>query len=485
MQVLYNYISDTRYKPTSDNKVTYSPNWTGYENEAYVNSMASTYSFLLPSDDAFKGYEDTPHGGYVDPFSVYENKPVSFRFRVDSKDKVFPVLAEAFEVDTTSGSGWKVNYGKPARGASQPTGSGASGLGRVNNRLSDILDNLIIVHGQKGARGFHSGQTIYLNKAGGPVQVEFQGEKVVGIAGSAQMERGTMIPVTQTVDLTETGNGVSYLLDSIPSSTLTSPYDLIHDLVKHPDYKEFANLLVPGSGLADKNANGSTNHPYLGNGITCLGNYHYTIYVPDSTGIQTLIKNHQLPTLEEYEQWGALQDSIKEYNTVRTEGGQKVKYISDEDADSLMHLSDSCRQIILTTIANFLRYHIQDGSVYLGGEQGTTRYETSSYDDETSLFRRLRVENTGTAIKIFDDKPGAPANVVDGKHSNQVSRQYSFTTMEGDEARRWIYGSAYVVVHLIDRPLWYDGMLLPDGFPKPEVPTPTPIIVTDSEVKRK
>jgi hypothetical protein len=57
--------------------------------------------------------------------------------------------------------------------------------------------------------------------------------------------------------------------------------------------------------------------------------------------------------------------------------------------------------------------------------------------------------------------------------------------MEGDEARRWIYGSSYVVVHLIDRPLWYDGMLLPDGFPKPEVPTPTPIIVTDSEVKRK
>lgn len=487
MKVLYNYIADTRHKPNSENKPAYNPSWTGYENDAYVNSMASTYSFLLPCDSAFRGYDDTPNGGYIEPYSVYQNNPVSYRFFVDPNDKTFPVSAEAYPVVERDGAKY-VNYGQLSPNSNQPRSTGPSGLGRVNNRLNDILNNLIIVHGQKGAQGIHAGQDIYLNKAGAPIRVKFEGDKVVGIAGSSQMERGTFIPVKQVMDLSQTGNGKSYLLDSIPMPTLTSPYNLIHDTINHPEYTAFARLLVTGSGLVDKNANKSTNHPYIGNGILSLGNYHYTIWVPKSETVQTLIDSRKLPTFEEYELWKEVVSNAKELNEERMEEGVKMKYLSDEALDSIQTLADSCQKVILTTIQNFLRYHIQDGSVYLGGAQGSSIYETAAYDDSTSLFRRLTVDNLGGAIKVKDAQ-GNVANVVVGDDSNKPTTQYSFSIkqegLDGGDNARWLYGESYVVVHLIDSPLQYEGMFLPVGFARPEYLTPTPIIVSDSDVKRK
>lgn len=453
LSVMYRYISDTRYKPPTRN---YTNDWTGYENEAYVNSMASTYSFLLPKDEAFNGF--------IDPYSIYEKKPVAYRFYVNSLDKNFPVSAEVFQVDTT---GNKMTItSQPA--TFQPTSTGSNGLGLINNRLGDFFDNLIIVHGQKGSQTFHSGQEIYLNKAGGPVRVKFQGDKVVGIAGSAQMERGTFIPVTEdlTFDQTESGNGVSYVLDSIPTSTLTTPYELIHDSVAHPLFRAFADLLGPSSSVVSKNYGSGDTHPYIDYGINILGNYHYTIYVPSSDKIEALIAAHKLPTDDEYDLWKEVADSAVILNT--------AGLITDDELDSIQTLSDSCRAYIQTVQSNFVRYHIQDGSVYLQGEQGSGIYETAAYDDETSLFRRLHVTNTGSAISVKDAR-GQVANVVPGDHSNLVSRQYVFT-----KNTRWIYGSSYVVIHNIDQPLLYsDSQLLPDDFPVPTFPE------TPSEVKRK
>ena len=158
--------------------------------------------------------------------------------------------------------------------------------------------------------------------------------------------------------------------------------------------------------------------------------------------------------------------------SISSETLQRAGLLTTAQEDSIKVVADSCQAIIMNVLNNFVRYHIQDGSVYLGGEQNSIVYETAAYDDETSLFRRLTVENQGSAINVKDAR-GVTAHVVVGDHSNQVSRQCVFT-----KSNRWLYTASYVVIHQIDDVLLYSNdQLLPDGFIHPTYPAP-------SEVKR-
>jgi len=377
---------------------------------------------------------------------------------VDPSDQYFPVSATVYEAVLDSAT---MTY-TPTETATtfQPRThnlSGADGgLGLINNRLTDFFDNLIIVHGQKGAQTFHEGQSIYLTKGGNPIQVRFEGGQVTGIAGSAQMEAGTFIPIADRYDLTENGNGISYLLDELPTTTLTTPYEILNDSVKHPEFLPFADLMASSSILSTSGDFDGT-HVCIGRALNIMGNFHYTIYVPAAEKINELVAAHKLPSLEEYDAWAAVLDSAVMLN--------RDSLMTDEELDSVRALKDSCQAIIQTTINNFIRYHVQDGSVYLGGEQGQGVYETASFDDASSRFRRLTVNNTGSAITVTDAN-GKTANVVVSS-SNLVARQYVFT-----KATRWYYVTSPVVIHLIDDVLLYSNdQLLPDGFPYPVPPT--------------
>lgn len=455
--IMYRFISDTRHKPSGDKKWTM--NWTGYENMAYVNSMASTYSYLLPKDDAFSAF--------IDPYSIYERKPAGYKFYVEPSDQNFPVSATIYEAELDSATMKYVVSETPTtfqpRTYDTTSGKADGGLGLINNRLSDFFENLIIVHGQKGAETFHVGQSIYLTKGGNPIQVRFDGGKVTGIAGSAQMEEGTFLTVSDVYDLTENGNGVSYLLDELPTTTLRTPYEVINDSVKYPEFTPFADLLASSSILSTEGSFDGT-HVCIGRALNILGNFHYTIFVPKAEKINALVASHKLPSLEEYDGWAAVLDSAIAFN--------RDGLLTDAELDSVRVLKDSCQNIIQTTINNFIRYHVQDGSIYIGGEQGQGVYETASFDEDASRFRRLNVNNTSAGITVTDAS-NKTVNVV-SSGSNIVSRQYVF-----DKTTRWYYITSPVVIHLIDDVLLYSNdQLLPDGFPYP-------VPLTRAEVKRK
>lgn len=447
--IMYRFISDTRYKPGG--KVSWTVNWTGYENLAYVNSMASTYSYLLPKDKAF--------GAFIDPYSIYERKPAAYRFYVEPQDQYFPVSASVYDAELDSMTNKYVATETPS--AFQPrthaTGTTADGgMGLINNRLSDFFENLIIVHGKKGSPTFHEGQSIYLTKGGNPIQVRFEGGQVTGIAGSAQMEEGTFIPIADRYDLTENGNGISYLLDELPTTTLKTPYEILNDTVNHPEFTPFADLLA-SSSILSTNGDFDGSHVCIGRALNILGNFHYTIYVPKADKINALVAAHKLPSLEEYDAWAEVLDTAVVLN--------KDGLMTEEQLDSVRALKDSCQAIIQSTINNFIRYHVQDGSVYIGGAQGSAVYETASFDDEGSRFRRLNVNNTSAGITVTDAS-GKTVNVITSG-SNIVSRQYVFT-----KTTRWYYITSPVVIHEIDDVLLYSNdQLLPDGFPYPVPPT--------------
>ena len=482
LSIMHEMIANTRHK--GDNSTgTF---WTLYEYQAYVNSMASTYSFILPRDKAF-----SPQAGEVaspDPFALTADEKTvwSFRYALNPSQTYFPVSATTYNLELDSLSGqWRMTDNRAATNR-QPTSQSTANLGLINNRLEDVLENVIVVHGGKHAQTFHEGQEIYLNKAGGPIKVRFEGGKVTGIAGSYHASKGWWIPVDEELifDQRASGNGVSYVVDSIPYSTTLSPYAAVHDTIAHPEFTSFARLLAPACSFVGQTFNAGKQST-IDYAFSMMGNYHYTIYVPQNSAIDELVRSKKLPTWETFEQWTDLktelaeysrdlQSQLKDYEKQLKEGSlseaefdalQAAADARQAEIDSLTLDATAHQDVIRSTIENFLRYHIQDGSVYLGGADSVGVYETATIEPTLHRFRRLNVSNLARTRQVTD-AAGHVTSVINGEHSNLMTRQYIFTKSD-----RQIYGSSYVVVHLTDHALSYgDETFLPDGFPDATYP---------------
>lgn len=396
--------------------------WKLHEFKAYLNSMSSTYSFLLPADAAY--------AYYVDPYSFTQNqKPAAWVFNMNSKVKD-PLQATSYLLDEEGNI-----TSKKAPTAAQPK------IAQVANRLYDIIDNCIIVHGQKGAETFRPSQTIYQTKTGSPVQVTFEGSKVTGVAGSMQINNGETTTIAEAFDMTDKGNGVTYIMNKLPQPTIITPDSLINDVKKYPEYTAFSRLLKSSSFY--QRTNTLDGHLAIGHPISLFGNYHYTVYVPESATIDKLINDGKLPSDELIEGWESLETKLKDFDPA---DGQEAAY---EAAQEMVkeHIDQ-----INASIDNFVQMHVQDGSVFLGGEQiSNVRFETASVDMEMSRFRTLTINNTGDAITVNVTNSSLTANVIAGENSNQMSRQYLFNSSD-----RTIFSSSYVVTHLIDKPLIYN-----------------------------
>ncbi|MBO7467692.1 MAG: hypothetical protein J6T94_08445 [Bacteroidaceae bacterium] len=439
LSVIYKAITDSRYSDRS----AVTPNWTINEYQAYLNSMACTYSFLAPTDNAF--------ANYIDPYSIYEGIPMGYRFYLDPSNAIYPVMAKAFKAEKHSDGTYHITD-QAVSGTSTVT------LGLVNNRLQDLLDNIIVVHGQKGAKPFHAGQTIYLNKAGSPIEVQFNGDEVTGIAGSQAMNEGRFITIApnNVTDLTAKGNGMSYVVGEIPMTTLTSPYKVLTDSLNHLEYAAFTQLLLGCSFVGDRVGNYRT----IDKAFSLLGNYNYTLYVPSSDKIDELVNSGKLPSWDLYDEWDGYAVVMTDY------ADSHPGTYTDEQLDSIAMLADSCKNVIQNTIENFIRYHIQDGSVYIGGVDTVAVYETAAIDTALNRFQRVRVRNTAAGYTVTDNT-GRTAHVVSGTNSNLPTRQYLF-----NKSNRYIYSSSYVVLQLIDNVLSYDDKQFLDvaTFPVPTYP---------------
>ena len=425
--------------------------WKLHEFKAYLNSMSSIYSFLLPTDDAFGYPAMAPEKVYyIDPYSfVDKQKPQAFVFTLNPKSKE-PVQATAYLLDEEG----NVTETKAAR-AAQPN------ITVVANRLYDIIDNSIVVHGQRDGKtkSFTPGQTVYQTKTGSPVSVTYSGSSVATIAGSKQMNENTSTPITQSYDKTAHGNGVTYIMSQLPQTTIITPDSMLNDVLHHPEYTAFSRLLKASSFYSKSNT--MDGHVAIGHPITLFANYHYTVYVPQNDLIDQLVAEGKLPSDQLINDYEKLMEALENYDPA-----EDMQTTYDEKVAEVKELQDKIQNII----DEFIRLHIQDGSIFIGGEQITNvLHETSSVDLEMSRFRTLSVTNTGTDISLtrtYKDMSGAEqtltANVIPGDDSNKVSRQYLFNSSD-----KTIFSSSYVVNHLIDKVLLYDEkeQFLPSTFP--------------------
>ncbi len=359
---------------------------------AYLNSMDSYYSFFIPTNKALTQY--------IDPVSYGQTKTKLYRFSWDTKATSITskVKASVWNIDLTTG---------------EKDSLGMATYGQIRDRLQDMLDYHIVVG------NVEDGNTYYKTKGGGTLKVNNVngGEGVMTVSGGFQLEKTTPLTVKEIYDESSDGNGKTYIIDSEP--LMTSQKSVFDILGEHPEFNKFLELLTGSDYIETVH-----NKVYAcgSNNISLFNTYHYTVYVPTNLSIQELQDAGKLPT------WVQVETEI-----------DPVK-----------------KETMTNQINNFLRYHIQDNSIYQGSGSSEGNYETACNNPETKRFYKLEVNATNNGITLKDLAGNISHVTSDPNLRNLMAREYQYNNKDA-AASTEIETSAYAVVHLIDKPLMYSS----------------------------
>ena len=415
--------------------------------KAYLSSTGTKYSFIIPTDRALKNYYDPVSRNRIDA-KTEDSTAVNYEFFINSQGNV---AAYAYLVDWSTLDDYGRGTVTDEPYSKTPAPDNKNSKGAVFNHMKDIINSSM-------AMGlFTPGQKFYTSKLGSPIVVDWDGNDVVGVAGSFQHERGYFIPVTSVFDKSEVGNGRSYIVDMEPiQSTTLSPYMAITD-PNRPEFESFASLLM---GCSFIGTNDGAGHATMDNCLKNLDNYHYTIYVPTSESIDPLIAEHKLPTSDDQSLIQAAIVNLEEAIDLEADQLKELDEPTKADSAQLVKLNADLEYLqmelanMTRVMENFVSYHIQDNAVYVeGANQDNQAYESACLDTVTTRFVKIRVNYTlGGQMKITDST--GKVHTVDSDVNNILTRQYYFNgaSLKGEGCEE-IYSSAHVVVHMIDSPM--------------------------------
>ncbi len=358
----------------------------------YLNSLNSYYSFFIPTNEALNNY--------IDPTSYGQAKTKLYRFKYDER-LANPVWAAVYEYNKETGEiGDSIGEDRDYE--------------HMRARLKDILDNHIVIG------NVEDGHEYYRTKGGQEIKVNNVSAGINGmtVSGSLQASNNQApLRVKDIYDQTKDGNGKVYVLEDEPIQTTNKT--VMDILREHDEFYEMAKLFEGSSMLEQLH---DKKYACAGENLSVFNTYHYTVYIPTNDAIKEMQKAGKLPTWEDVDKAAEMEDFKK------------------KTADSL-------------AIENFLRYHIQDYSLFIGAKpQARDGYETSLINENTGKFERLYTTLTDNNIEIRTvNRADAPAVMVDRSKGlyNLQAREYILNNMNAEEASG-VYTTSTIVIHQID-----------------------------------
>jgi hypothetical protein len=353
------------------------------------------------------------------------------RFHYDPSRKGNEVYASIHNIDMETGQ-----VGDSI-GVLNNTGGKNLRANPILNRLYNILDDHVVIG------DVEDGHEYYRTKGGSTLRVQNagQGAGAMTVEGSYQVNgESEPLAVDFVYDQTNGGNGKTYILEQ--GEVLGTRQTVFDILSQHEEFSRFRELLE-GSNLLESVHDGKY-ACHAENCISTFNNYHYTVYVPTNESIDRLIADGTLPTWED---------------------------VAQLDPDDPEQQAEAER--LSQKINDFLRYHIQDNSFFIGANNIVAKddqskdiveaqYETAFIDKKEKKFNRLTVTLTpsGDAITV-KDAVGNVRHVVTSDPSlyNQMAREYTYTTDSKSSSGNNIFASSSAVVHQIDGPLLVDAWL--------------------------
>ncbi len=416
------YLTDSVYAPVSYVAVT-APTlvndnmdvmrWSveEYGFLAYLHSMDSYYSYLLPTDEEF---------WYLDPLSIAQGKPEYWKFFYD--DDVKKVKVHVYDSLRVS---WKE----------------LTNTSMMQNRLEDLIDQHIIVDDIYAA--IDGSKRYYQTKGNGTVKVlPSATSDGLDIYGGLQVENDEAI-VVPDVKIMPGGNGKTFIMSSLVQSPSKSVYSAMKAQAGNetaPFYQFFKLMMDAGVFTMDDTYAMSDEYT-----VDIFNTYHYTVYVPTNEAILEAIANG-LPTYEEAEE-----------------------YLESVGVDPTSPEGEEYLELVASILHDFVCYHIHDNSVYIGGAQVNNReYQTGTLDEVDNIFRRLVVsaDNSSLVIKDYagnEHRVNAEDN-MEGVLYNIMTRDYLFNDGASGASEadldimrcKQIETSSFAVIHGIDGVLLYD-----------------------------
>ncbi|MCH5301299.1 MAG: hypothetical protein J1E77_00540 [Prevotella sp.] len=387
------------------------------EFEPYLNSMDSYYSFFIPTNDALLRY--------IDPCTYGENQKQMLEFYFD------------YETQNVKARRYNVSIEENGEVTVIDVAQENVPDNIIENRMNDILNQMIIVG------NVEDGHHYYKSKGGSPVYVSNPGvEGVMTVSGGWQLEKSQPITVGTIYDLSQTGNGKSYVTDSsLPMSTSKSVYTTLQE---SPEFSEFFDLLNGGdpdstaySLLTAQLGSSSSAKSCVDQNIKVFDTYNYTVYVPTNQVIRKLIDDGILPTWEDFEEQYEIYSNPEDYSAAEVAAAKEAAYV------------------IKNRIVNFMRYHIQDNSVFVSGEpQSEVQFETAKLNPENGRYFSLTVTADDNSMKITDQLKRTVNVTMNNGLYNKVCREYWF---QGAGNTRTIYTSNDAVIQQVDGALFYDA----------------------------
>lgn len=386
----------------------------------YLRSLLSCYQFFITPDECL--------GHYVDPVSMGKStaEHAYWKFTLNQMNDI---QATVYSLETSD----SINVVTDSK--------------IIKNRFNDILRShtLVVGSNQEFEAAVAGGQEYFVTMGYMPIRIKGTkaGAEMSGCGNTDENGHGingnTTIHIT---DASEKSNGTSYIVDGLIQNTLTSTYQNLNQstnsevINSQSPFYEFLRL-CNACGIFSNSATASVIplDPY----ITFLQQYDYTLYIPENELLREAMNKHYIPTPDELQELYEL-----------SAGGLET------------HI-DSLYNIAVDKLRRFIRYHIQDNSVFIKGKkESNAEYLTETIDNTTKLFYPVYITNTGDAMSIRDNiGQTANVNVSEGLY-NLIGRDIRVNNSTGSTSSPDISKSTTIdsysctVVHQIDNVLWFE-----------------------------
>lgn len=404
--------------------------------EAYLNSMVSRYSFFIPLNDGMLTY--------VDPVTLGQTETHIWKFQFDEKGTSLQrrVRAVVYKAELQEDGTWL-----QGDSLSLVTGGGSVGSAGssdpVYNRLEEILNNILVIGDIEEGKYYYRTKGLNFIKVGGQMNVPGS----MTAAGGWHLDAGEPQVVSQVYNME---NGKSYVVETPLYSTVKATSDV---LAENEDFSEFFDILresgalslSPRAVLGWSSVSRNGNLIYSPEKTTesigyLLNTYHYTIYAPTNEAMEEAYALG-LPTLEMLDE---ARDIDADDSTVIVRApGDTIFYA--EIIDSAAHL----QKVML----DFIKYHIQDNSIYIDKGFESGRYESAKINPNTGRSFKLVVTVDENNLTV-QGECSAPQQVNKDKMYNRMAREYWLNNTNVNAATL-IDATSGVVVHAIDHPLLY------------------------------
>ena len=399
------------YGPVLFSEKTKVFNWVILQNDfrLYLNSLVSTYSLFVPTDEFFKNY--------IDPIAYAKDVKAVLKYWYNTATSKVNATVFAYndETDEIGDSLYVITY-----------------TSFLANRLLDILDSHIVIG------DVESGSQFYFTKNGNTLKIEGSGTGLT-VQGGNDIVRGITINVVPN-GVFDQENGRTYFINKPIQTPLRSVYKV---LSQTPEFNDFFALLDGFAGSVSEIFVKKTNYYGMDFNIKFLNTFNYTIYVPTNEAIQVAIDS------------GIINDW--DYINAIVDETEKEAEISKLERFLRYHFQDNSVLIGGESVNELYQ------TATIKTDDLVTQFRT--YKDK---YYRLRVVGDGENLELATENYGSANVIKDNGLYNIMARDYIFSdnplayaeidgTGSGiDFNSSRITTSSTIVIHQIDNVLRFE-----------------------------